>query len=98
MEPTARLNIEHLRRIRETVSRPLVLHGGSGIQKAYLIEAFENGIAKLYVGTIIRQVYEQGAGESVRQGQENVYRKMLWLIREELDVEGSRDVINPGPG
>ncbi len=94
----ARLNIEHLRRIRETVSRPLVLHGGSGIQKAYLIEAFENGIAKLNVGTIIRQVYEQGAGESVRQGQENVYRKMLWLIREELGVEGSRDVIDPEAG
>ncbi len=42
----ARLNIEHLRTLREAAKVPLVLHGGSGIQKEYLREAFRAGIAK----------------------------------------------------
>lgn len=85
----ARLNIEHLKKINAVAGVPLVLHGGSGIQKAYLREAFKNGIAKINVGTNIRQPYERGAAESVQKGQEAVYAAMLDVIRNELGIEGT---------
>ncbi len=85
----ARLNIDHLKKINATAGVPLVLHGGSGIQKAYLREAFKNGIAKINVGTNIRQPYERGMKESVEKGQEMVYNAMLDVIKNELGVEGT---------
>ena len=91
----ARLNIERIKVIRNTIDRPLVLHGGSGIQKAYLLDAFKTGVAKLNIGTAIRQAYEQGMKTSEKQGQDNVYRTTLDLIRDELEIEGSANVINP---
>jgi ketose-bisphosphate aldolase len=92
----ARLKIERIQEIRERIARPLVLHGGSGIQKAYLLKAFKAGIAKLNIGTAIRQAYEQGKKTAETQGQENVYRTTVALIKEELEIEGSAKLINPG--
>lgn len=85
----ARLNIEHLKKINAAAGVPLVLHGGSGIQKEYLREAFKAGIAKINVGTNIRQPYEANMGESVEKGREAVYAAMLDVIRVELGVEGT---------
>ena len=85
----ARLNIEHLGKINAMAGVPLVLHGGSGIQKAYLREAFKTGIAKINVGTNIRQPYERGAAESVAKGQDETYKAMLDVIKNELGVEGT---------
>ena len=85
----ARLNIEHLGKINAIAGVPLVLHGGSGIQKAYLREAFKTGIAKINVGTNIRQPYERGAAESVAKGQDETYKAMLDVIKNELGVEGT---------
>ncbi|MDR0362686.1 MAG: class II fructose-bisphosphate aldolase [Planctomycetota bacterium] len=87
----ARLNIEHLKKINEVAGAPLVLHGGSGIQKEYLREAFKNGIAKLNVGTNIRQPYEKGLEESVEKGRELVYAAMIDVIKNELGVEGTAE-------
>ncbi|MCC8181272.1 MAG: class II fructose-bisphosphate aldolase, partial [Planctomycetes bacterium] len=84
----ARLNIKHLAEINKVAGVPLVLHGGSGIQKEFLREAFKNGIAKINVATNIRQPYELGAAESVQKGRENVYQAMLEVIRDELGIEG----------
>ena len=91
----ARLNIERIQAIRATIDRPMVLHGGSGIQKSYMLDAFKNGVAKLNIGTVIRQAYEEGVATSVEQGQDNVYRTTLDLIKNELEIEGSAAVINP---
>ena len=92
----ARLNIDHLRLIRDTANVPLVLHGGSGIQKEYLMQAFRSGIAKINVGTAIRQPYEQARAQSVEKGQELVYQTMLRVIRQNLEIEGAAPVVNPG--
>ncbi|MGC8971180.1 MAG: class II fructose-bisphosphate aldolase [bacterium] len=61
---SARLDIEHLKRLKEVTQRPLVLHGGSGIKIEYLRLAIENGITKINIGTEIRQAYEKGLKES----------------------------------
>ena len=87
----ARLHIERIRVLNEAVNRPLVLHGGSGIQKPYLVDAFRSGIAKLNIGTAIRQAFERGASDSERR--DNVYREVVRLVREELEIEGSADRI-----
>ena len=91
----ARLNIEHLAQIRRTVGVPLVLHGGTGIRKEYIIASIKNGIAKINVGTAIRQPYEQAIGQGVAAAQDAVYRAMLTVIREDLEIENSVSSLNP---
>jgi fructose/tagatose bisphosphate aldolase len=87
----ARLNIEHLIKIRELTNVPLVLHGGSGIQKEYVLQAIQNGITKINVGTEIRQAYEQGWRESgdVRKGQRMLRERLQELIEEYYEIKGS---------
>lgn len=84
----ARLNIEHLQRISERVKIPLVLHGGSGIRLEYLLEAFKNGITKINVGTILRQVYEKDLKDGLESAQEAVSRVVRSLIKG-YQIQGS---------
>jgi ketose-bisphosphate aldolase len=91
----ARLDIDHLEEIDRRVKRPLVLHGGSGIQREYLYRAFESGISKINIGTTVRQAYEEGLKSSVNSGRDMVYRKAVWLLSEELKVAGSQEIVNP---
>ena len=58
---TARLNIEHLDEIKAVTGVPMVLHGGSGIAKQSILDGVAHGIAKINVGTTLRQAYETGA-------------------------------------
>lgn len=89
---TARIHIERLDEINKALNIPLVLHGGSGIALSYLKESFKHGIAKLNIGTDIRQPYEQNIKESVEKAQEAVYTKMLEII-ENLEIGGSATVL-----
>jgi ketose-bisphosphate aldolase len=91
----ARLNIERIQAIRNLVARPLVLHGGSGIKKAYLLEGFKHGIAKINIGTTVRQAYEHGIKESTEKGFEQTYRATVEVITQELEIKGSVTIINP---
>jgi len=85
----ARLNISHLARINEAVHIPLVLHGGTGIPKEYILEASGNGMVKINIATAIRQPYEKLMDSSVRLAQDAVYNEMLNIINNELEVTGS---------
>lgn len=91
----ARLNIEHLDRIHKKTGIPLVLHGGSGIQKECIMDSVKHGIAKINVGTAIRQPFEQAISKGVRAAQDAVYAAMLTVIREDLEVQNSVNIINP---
>jgi ketose-bisphosphate aldolase len=90
----ARLNIEHLEHLREaTGGVPLVLHGGSGIQLDYLRRAVECGIAKINVGTEIRQAYDEAGlalGDEVKQGQLAVAHVIRRLVTD-YGIAGSAD-------
>lgn len=89
-KPAAKLDIGHLKLLREATGIPLVLHGGSGIEKSYILEAMKCGIAKINVGTEIRQVYEKGVEEGgVEKGREAVYMKTRELIKEFFELSGS---------
>lgn len=88
----ARLNIEHLRRLHDVTGVPLVLHGGSGIEPECLREAVRNGIAKINIGTDIRQAYERALRESdgdVASGRKAVVERIRRLVSEDFRVEGS---------
>lgn len=92
----ARLNIDHLAALGEATKAPLVLHGGSGINRASLAEAFACGIAKINIGTAIRQVYEQGAAVSEADGARRVFEVTRRLCVEELGMADSASVIHGG--
>jgi len=92
----ARLSIERLDALQALVNVPMVLHGGSGIRKACVLEAIRHGIAKINVGTAIRQPYEALMGESVAKAQEAAYAATVQAVREELELENSVDKIYVG--
>ncbi|MFA7371799.1 MAG: class II fructose-bisphosphate aldolase [Sphaerochaetaceae bacterium] len=85
---TARLDIEHLKALNSSLRIPLVLHGGSGIALSYLHEAFKEGIAKLNIGTDIRQAYETNVEKSIEEAQAAVYKRVLEIV-EELGIGNS---------
>jgi ketose-bisphosphate aldolase len=85
----ARLSIPHLELINKTTNIPLVLHGGTGIRKEYLMESFKNGIAKINIATAIRQPYEKLIDKSVKAAQDAVYEEMLDIINNQLEIAGT---------
>jgi len=91
----ARLNIEHIEKIGSTVKIPLVLHGGTGIRKEFIRAGIKAGIAKINIGTAVRQAYELGIRKSRRNAVEKVYESVIRVLTEELGVENSyRKVCN----
>ncbi len=91
----ARLNLDHLERLREATGVPLVLHGGSGVKREHLLAAIEKGIAKVNIGTEIRQAYESALRESgsVVAAQDAVYDRTCWLILDYFGLAGSRELV-----
>jgi len=88
----ARLDLEHLGRLSAATKIPLVLHGGSGVRHADVLAAMERGIAKINVGTEIRQSYEVALREtgSVAEAQKATYERTAWVIKDHLKVAGLR--------
>jgi fructose-bisphosphate aldolase, class II len=88
----ARLNLEHLTRLSETVCLPLVLHGGSGIKQEYVLAAIQRGISKVNIGSEIRQTYEQALQDSrsVTAAQDAVYNRTSWFIKDYYGTAGNR--------
>ncbi|MFH2068570.1 MAG: class II fructose-bisphosphate aldolase [Candidatus Omnitrophota bacterium] len=88
----AKIDIQHLKKLREAAGIPLVLHGGSGIQKSCVLEAVKNGITKINIGTEIRQAYEQAMAKSnntVKTGQAAVTEKVKELVTDSYGIKGS---------
>jgi len=94
----ARLDLDHLGRLRQATGVPLVLHGGSGIRREYLLAAVRQGVAKVNVGTELRQAYESALRESgrVAAAQEAVYARTVWTLRDYFGVAGSRWLAQEG--
>jgi len=95
----ARLNLERLGQLAQAARVPLVLHGGSGIQQSSVRGAVKAGIAKINVGTEIRQAYEVAlrAGGSVAKAQEAVYQSTSAVLRDFLGLTGSLEILTTHP-
>lgn len=88
----ARINVEHLDLIRQAVAGvPLVLHGGSGIRKESILAGIKHGIAKINVGTTLRQAYEAGAAVSAAEARRRTAAAAAAVLRDELEMVGSAD-------
>ncbi len=90
-KPAAKLDVAHIKALREALNIPLVLHGGSGIEQDYINQGIKAGIAKINVGTEIRQPYERiiGLNGTISAAQDAVYRRTRELIKDFLKVSGS---------
>jgi fructose-bisphosphate aldolase class II len=88
----ARLNLDRLTQLAQATGIPLVLHGGSGVKQEDVLSAGKCGIAKINVGTEIRQSYETALKESGSQvkAQEAVYTRTVELLRDYLHLTGIR--------
>jgi ketose-bisphosphate aldolase len=94
----ARLNLEQLEKLRDATGLPLVLHGGSGVRREHLLAAVERGIAKVNIGTEIRQAYEQPlrAGQGVDAAQRATYDRTCWVLRDYFAMAGTRKQVVGG--
>jgi len=84
----AKLNLEHLDKINNAARVPLVLHGGTGIRKEYILESVRRGIAKINIATAIRQPYEALYKESISRAQDAVFKTVVEMITNELEIAG----------
>lgn len=93
-KPAARLDLDHLSALAEATKLPLVLHGGSGIPQEYVLESIRRGIAKINIGTELRQAYLTGSNsqQDVPAGQQAVYEECRRVIGERLKMGGSADL------
>lgn len=91
----ARLQLEHLAKLRDATGVPLVLHGGSGVRREDVLAGIQLGIAKINIGTEIRQAYEQGLRETgkVAAAQDACYDRTAWVIRDYFGLNGKRSLI-----
>ena len=94
-KPVARINLEHLGKLNDALGVPLVLHGGSGIDLDYVRKASALGIAKMNIGTDLRQAYENGMKESgdEAKAQKVVYERCCEIFNDELFIAGKAGLI-----
>jgi fructose-bisphosphate aldolase class II len=88
----AHLALDHLSKLAEVTGLPLVLHGGSGIKQQDMLASMKRGIAKVNVGTEIRQAYEQAlkAGGNEKAAQDATYARTVSLIKDWFKLTGIR--------
>ena len=92
-KPVARLDVDHIEKLYRITGLPLVLHGGSGIQTEYIRQGIAAGIAKINVGTEIRQAYEKSMEEtsgSIIAAQKRVYLRVREIIADILGPTEAR--------
>ena len=67
-----KLDLDRLSEIREVVSVPLVLHGGSGIPDETIIESIRRGICKVNYATELRIAYSEGVKKVLNENPETI--------------------------
>ena len=82
------LDLTRLEAIRQRVDRPLVLHGGTGIEAASLKEAIRLGVTKVNYGTYLKQRYLRAVRAALAVDEANPH--------ELLGIGGPRDVMVAG--
>lgn len=94
-KPEAKLDVAHIGTLQRACNIPLVLHGGSGIKKAYILEGIRNGIAKINVGSDLRRAYQiafESAG-SIIKAQDALYGAARSYVKNELELSNTRDIL-----
>lgn len=83
---TPKLDIGRLSEINAATPTPLVLHGGSGIPDAQILEAGHHGINKLNVATEFDRLFFDSMAASMKEREDRI----LWLT-----FEPTRELVMP---
>lgn len=95
-----KLDLDRLSAIREVVSIPLVLHGGSGIPDSKVQEAIRRGICKVNYATELRIAYTSGVTKYLAENPDTIdpkkYSKAAMeevkkFVKEKIRVCGSEN-------
>ena len=95
-KPEAKLDTAHIAELYQATGIPLVLHGGSGVKHQYILDAISAGIAKINVGTELRQTYEfalQESANDVSFAQDALYKRTRTYIAEYLFNKNLKDAL-----
>jgi ketose-bisphosphate aldolase len=84
------VDLDALRRIRDRVDVPLVLHGGTGIQPECLPALIELGVAKINYGTGLKQAYLEAVRTALARYQAPA------SPHEFLGIGGPADIMTAG--
>lgn len=83
-----RLDFERLKKIRELVSIPLVMHGGSGVTDEQVRHAIQLGIAKINIDTELRHAFVTAARRVMEADPDEIDpRKILGPARDEMQAK-----------
>ena len=94
-KPEAKLDVAHIATLQRACNIPLVLHGGSGIKKEYILQGIRSGIAKINVGSDLRRAYQVAyeSANSVVKAQDALYDATRSYLRNELELSNTRDLL-----
>lgn len=80
-----KLDFDRLRRVRELVQVPIVLHGSSGVPDEAIRTAIQLGVRKVNIDTNIREAFVKGVREALAANPDEIDpRKILGPAREEM--------------
>lgn len=81
---TPKISVERLKEIKEVVSIPLVLHGGSGTPEATIKECIANGICKININTEMSKNAVSGMYEAVQQNPKSHFSQLSVIARNKV--------------
>jgi fructose-bisphosphate aldolase, class II len=87
---TAILDQELVRRLRDSVPVPLVLHGSSGVPDQELERGVASGLVKVNIGTALNVAFTQAVRQRVASAQSVDPRKYLAVARDEMAATVAR--------
>jgi ketose-bisphosphate aldolase len=77
---------DRLEAIHQAVPVPLVVHGGTGFPEDGIAQAIALGVAKVNVGTVLKQAFLAGLTEAIRALPQRVSFQQVMGSRKEADV------------
>ena len=87
----AKLDIVLVEALSHATDRPLVLHGGSGIQQQFVLEAIRRGVSKINIAFENSRAYENALDKTgdVDKAKQAVYERTCWLLDEYYGLRGT---------
>lgn len=82
----ARIDLERLAAIHRKVDTPLVIHGGTGFPEEAIPQALALGVAKINIGTMLKQAFFEGMVEAINNLPEAPSIQQVMGSRKETDI------------